>query len=52
MKIVYEEGLEDFLVHADLKKAGNTVLILESPNGEKTEYDLMIKRDTFELTKK
>ena len=52
VSIIYLDTIESYLVHADLKKAGKTVLILESPNGEKTEYDLTIERSTYELTAK
>ena len=31
---------------------GRTVLTLESPDGEKTEYDLTIERDTYEVKQK
>ena len=50
VSIIYLDTIESYLVHADLKKAGKTVLILESPDGEKTEYDLTIERSTYELT--
>ena len=50
VEIVYLEEVEDYMVHADFKKAGKTVLTLESPSGEKTEYDLSIERDTYEMT--
>ena len=40
------------MLHADFKRAGDTVLTLVSPNGEKKEYDLHIERDTYELTKR
>ena len=49
VKIVYVDGYDDYMVHADFKKAGNTVLTLESPDGEKIEYDLSIERNTFEV---
>ena len=40
------------MVHADFKKAGNTKLTLEAPTGEKTEYDISIEKDRYEITKK
>ena len=52
VSIRYEEGIEDYLLHADLKRAGDTVLTIESPSGEKTEYDLHIEPDTYKVTKK
>ena len=39
-------------VHAELKKAGKTELILESPEGEKRVFDLTIEEDTFEIVEK
>ena len=47
VEIVYLDEVEDYTVHAEFKRAGNTVLTLTSPDGEKTEYDLSIERDTY-----
>lgn len=52
VSIQYEEAFEDYLVHAEFKRSGDTVLTLVSPTGEKTEYDLHIERDTYEMTKR
>ena len=52
VKIIYLDSVEDYMLHADFKKAGKTVLTIESPDGEKTEYDLVIERDTYELTER
>lgn len=49
VKIVYVNGYDDYMVHADFKKAGKTILILESPDAEAIEYDLSIERNTYEL---
>ena len=40
------------MLHADFRKGGDTVLTVVSPKGEKTEYDLHIERNTYEVTKK
>ena len=52
VEIKYIDSAEDYFVHADFKKAGKTVFILESPSGEKVEYDLSIERDTYEITQR
>ena len=52
LSIMYESGLEDWVVHADLKKAGETVFVLESPNGEKKLFDISIRRDKYTLKEK
>ena len=52
VEIIYREDAEDYFLHAELKKGGDTVLTVVSPDGEKTEYDLHIERDTYEVTKK
>ena len=52
VEIRYDDALEDYMLHADFKRAGDTVLTLVSPNGEKKEYDLHIERDTYEITKR
>ncbi|MBQ9298350.1 MAG: hypothetical protein IJ223_04915 [Clostridia bacterium] len=48
--IRYENGIEDWLVHAEFKKAGITKFVLESPDGEKTIFDINIKRNTYTIT--
>ena len=50
--IRYMDSLEDYFVHADFKRGGDTVLTMVSPSGEKTEYDLHIERSTYELTER
>ena len=50
VEIKYLNSIEDYVVHADFKKAGKTILILESPNGEKKEYNLSIDKNTYEIT--
>ena len=52
VSIRYDEGLEDYLLHADFRRSGDTVLTITSLTGEKTEYDLHIERDTYELTRR
>ena len=49
VEIIYLDVVEDYMVHAEFKKAGKTVLTLESPSGEKAEYDLFIERNTYEI---
>ncbi len=49
VKIVYMESVEDYFVHADFKRAGDTILTLVSPTGEKTEYSIHIERDTYKF---
>ena len=49
LSIRYEEGIEDWMVHADFKKAGETVLVLESPTGEKKVFDISIRRDKYTI---
>lgn len=52
VKIVYMEEIEDYMLHADFRKAGDTELTVVSPDGVKTEYNVHIERDTFDVTKK
>ena len=52
VSIRYDDGLADYLLHADFKRSGDTVLTLTSPTGEKTEYVLHIERDTVEVKDK
>lgn len=52
VKITYIPSIEDYSVHANFKKEGTTELTLESPNGEKTKYEIVIKRDTYDINEK
>ena len=52
VEIRYEESIEDYMLHADFRRAGDTVLTLVSPDGGKTEFDVHIERDTYEFTKR
>jgi hypothetical protein len=50
--IVYDENLEDYEVEAEFKRAGKSNLILEDSNGNKTIYEIDVKRDNFNKIKK
>ena len=50
--IEYDEGLEDYKVDAEFKKAGKTNLILEDSNGNKTIFEIDIKRNNYDINKK
>ena len=52
VSIVYIESIEDYMVHADFKRAGSTTLTIESPSGDKTEYDVSFEIDTYTVTKR
>ncbi|MBR4745061.1 MAG: hypothetical protein IK082_12870 [Oscillospiraceae bacterium] len=52
VEIIYVESIEDYMLHADFRRAGDTVMTLVSPSGKKTEYDLHIERDTYAFTKR
>ena len=52
LSIKYEDGIEEWAVHAEFKKEGNTEFVLESPNGKKTTFNINIKRNTFEVQEK
>lgn len=52
VKVIYEQGIEEYMIHADFKREGKTNLIIESPDGERLEYILNIKHDTYNLNKK
>ena len=52
LSIRYEEGIESWMVHAELKKSGKTEFILESPNGEKNTFEIIIRKNTYSVKKK
>ena len=52
LSIKYEDGIEDWAIHANFKKAGKTVVVIESPDGNKSLYDISIMRDKYILKEK
>ena len=52
VKIEYVDSVEDYMVHADLKKEGKTTIIFESLDGNKKEYNISIKKDTYTISEK
>ena len=52
LSIRYEDGIENWIIHAEFKKAGKTELILESPEGKKQKFEIRIKNDTFNYKEK
>ena len=50
--ITYDEGLEDYMVNAEFKKAGKTNIILEDSNGNKEVYEIDIKNSSYDINKK
>ena len=51
VSIRYLDSVEDYMLHADFKRAGDTILTIVSPDGEKVEYELHIERTTYTLKK-
>ena len=52
VNIVYEQNLEDYMVNAEFKKPGKTEFVIESPSGEKTEFEIDIQKNTYSLERK
>ena len=52
VEIRYMDSVEDYMLHADFRRSGDTVLTMVSPSGEKREYDLHIERTKYEITKR
>ncbi len=52
LSIRYEDAIEAWMVHAEFRKAGKTEFVLESPSGEKTYFDIEIKRNSYDITPK
>ena len=50
VEIRYVESIDDYLLHADFKRGGDTVLTLVSPTGEKKEYNLHVERSKYTIT--
>ena len=52
LSIVCESETDFCLVHAELKRAGKTEFILESPDGEKTTFNIDISRTSYSIEEK
>ena len=52
VQIEYDESLEDYRVYAEFKRAGTTNLVLEDSDGNKTIYEIDVKRNTYNIAKK
>ena len=52
VSIRYIDAFEDYALHADFKRAGDTVLTMVSPSGEETEYDVHIERNYYDIKKR
>ena len=49
LSIKYEDNIESYCIHTKFYKTGDTLLIIESPNGVKKEYNLTIGKNTYNL---
>ena len=49
VEIRYEEGIEDYVVHAAFTKTGTTQIILTAPDGTQQIFDIDIGRDTYDI---
>lgn len=52
VSIVYIDGLNSYMVHADFKRRGQTELIVKAPDGTTTKYDLDIGIFVYDITEK
>ena len=50
--IEYDESLEAYRVNGEFRRAGTTNLVLEDSNGNKTRYEIDVKRNTYNIRKK
>ena len=50
--IMYNEGLEDYVVNAEFTRAGKTNIILEDSNGHKEVFEIDIKNSSYDISKK
>lgn len=51
VSIKYEDGIEEYCVHAKFKHPGSTKLIIESPEKDQTVFDITIGDYTYDLIK-
>lgn len=52
LTIRYEDAIDAYMVHADMRKQGQTEIILEAPDGSEKHYDIDIGQSTFEVKAK
>ena len=50
--IKYDDALEDYKLEAEFRKAGKTNIIFEDRNGNKTVFEIDIRRDNYDIVKK
>ena len=49
VSIKYIESIEDYMIHADFKREGNTKLYLISPDGTKKEFNVKIMFNKYDV---
>ena len=49
VRIVYEEHIEDYMVNAEFKKAGDTKLILKAPDGSTRIFELKVEKSRYDI---
>ncbi len=52
VKIGYVESIEDYMILASFTKTGDTELVLVSPTGEQTVYELTVERYSYSVHRK
>ena len=52
VEIAYKEAIDEYMIQADFRRAGDTVMVLEFPDGDKREYDVHIERDTYTVSER
>ena len=49
LSIRYEDSFEDWMIHAEFKKAGKTSFVLESPDGDKKQFNINIRKTSYDI---
>ena len=49
-EIVYESGIEDYMIRTSFHRLGKVDLIVEAPDGTKTTFSLDVARYTYEIS--
>lgn len=52
INIKYDERLEEYFIDAHFKREGKTTFVIEHPDGTKEEFDITIKRTTYDIEEK
>ncbi len=52
VRIAYDENTKSYVVRGSFENTGDTELVLVSPDGEETVYDLKVENYSYEISRR